>query len=317
MQNISIILNHFFFYEDKTIFDLYKFEDSAWHPHYGSYLWGFFWTLSLVDNEYFGRLFYLFLFCYSFFAVSKINKKKSINNIIFLLLIFLTYEYEFFSGLQEILIFSFLILISKYFFLISSKKKNNEILFLCLIFLYSNLLIWIKSEGIIYFSILLLLLLFQNQILLKRRLFLLGLFLAFYLLKLIIYDIADLDNGQKTLYSFEYILNLDFNLILYKLVNIIVWFFYYLSNNVFFSIFILLIFYEIFFEKKRDKMNFTYYKTLMIYSFFIIAFIISAYIFRNMEIEYAIRTTMDRLIMTASGFFIYPSIKLLAEKFYR
>ena len=31
-----------FFYEDKTIFDLYKFEDSAWHPHYGSYLWGFF-----------------------------------------------------------------------------------------------------------------------------------------------------------------------------------------------------------------------------------------------------------------------------------
>ena len=64
-------------------------------------------------------------------------------------------------------------------------------------------------------------------------------------------------------------------------------------------------------------MNFTYYKTLMIYSFFIIAFIISAYIFRNMEIEYAIRTTMDRLIMTASGFFIYPSIKLLTEKFYR
>ena len=238
-------------------------------------------------------------------------------NIIFLLLIFLTYEYEFFSGLQEILIFSFLILISKYFFLISNKKKKNEILFLSLIFLFSNLLIWIKSEGIIYFSILLLLLLFQNQILLKRRLFLLGLFLAFYLLKLIIYDIADLDNGQKTLYSFEYILNLDFNLILYKLVNIIVWFFYYLSNNVFFSIFILLIFYEIFFEKKRDKMNFTYYKTLMIYSFFIIAFIISAYIFRNMEIEYAIRTTMDRLIMTASGFFIYPSIKLLTEKFYR
>ena len=105
-----------FFYEDKTIFDLYKFEDSAWHPHYGSYLWGFFWTLSLIDNEYFGRLFYLFLFCYSFFIISKINKKQSINNIIFLLLIFLSYEYEFFSGLQEILIFSFLILISKYFF---------------------------------------------------------------------------------------------------------------------------------------------------------------------------------------------------------
>ena len=306
-----------FFYEGKTIFDLYKFEDSAWHPHYGSYLWGFFWTLSLVDNEYFGRLFYLFLFCYSFFVISKINKKQSINNIIFLLLIFLSYEYEFFSGLQEILIFSFLILISKYFFLISKNKNNNEILFLCLIFLFSNLLIWIKSEGIIYFSILLLLLLIQNQILIKRRFFLVGLFLASYLLKLVIYDIIDLDNGQKTLYNFEYILNLDFNLILYKLVNIFFWFFYYLSNNIFFSIFILLIFYEIFFVKKNNKINYTYYKTLMIYLFFIISFITSAYIFRDMEIEYAIRTTMDRLIMTASGFFIYPTIKLLTEKFSR
>ena len=306
-----------FFYENKTIFDLYKFEDSAWHPHYGSYLWGFFWNLSLVDNEYFGRLFYLFLFCYSFFVISKINKKQSINSIIFLLLIFLSYEYEFFSGLQEILIFSFLILISKYFFLILNKKNNNEILFLCLIFLYSNLLIWIKSEGIVYFSILLLLLLIQNQIIIKRRLLLLGLFLTFYLLKLIMYDIADLDNGQKTLYNFEYITDLDFNLIIYKLVNIFVWFFYYLSNNVFFSIFMILIFYEIFFEKKRVKMNYAYYKILMIYLIFIISFITAAYVFRNMEIEYAIRTTMDRLMMTASGFLIYPSIKLLAEKFYR
>ena len=306
-----------FFYEDKTIFDLYKFEYSAWHPHYGSYLWGFFWTLSFVDNEYFGRLFYLFLFCYSFFVFLKISKKQSINNIIFLLLIFLSYEYKFFSGLQEILIFSFLILISKYFFLISKKKGNNEILFLCLIFLFSNLLIWIKSEGIVYFFILLLLLLAQNQILIKRKLFVAIFFIIFYILKLIIYDISDLNNGQKTFYNLEYIFNLDFNIIFYKLVNIFVWFFYYLSNNIFFAIFILLIFYEKFFVKKEYAKNSTYYKTLMIYLFFIIIFIIFAYIFRDMEIEYAIRTTMDRLIMTASGFFIYPSIKLLTNKYYQ
>jgi hypothetical protein len=305
-----------FFYEEKTIFDLYKFEDSTWHPHYGSYLWGFFWSLSLVDNEYFGRLFYLFLFCYSFFVISKISKKQLINNIFFLLLIFLSYEYEFFSGLQEILIFSFLILISKYFFLISNKKSNNEILFLCLIFLFSNLLIWIKSEGIVYFIIFLLLLLVQNQILIKRRLFVAGFFLSFYILKLVIYDISDLNNGQKNFYNLEYIINLDFYLIFNKLMNIFFWFFYYISNNIFFSIFILLIFYEIFFVKKKDRINYIYYKTLMIYLFFIIAFIISAYIFRDMEIEYAIRTTMDRLIMTASGFFIYPSIKILINKFY-
>ena len=76
-------------------------------------------------------------------------------------------------------------------------------------------------------------------------------------------------------------------------------------------------FYEKFFVKKKDKKNSIYYKSLMIYLLFITIFIISAYIFRDMEIVYAIRTTMDRLIMTASGFFIYPSIKLLANKFYQ
>jgi len=305
-----------FFYEEKTIFDLYKFEHSMWHPHYGSYLWGFFWTLSFVDNEHFGRLFYLFLFCYSFFAVSKINKKQLINNTIFLILIFLFYEYNFFSGLQEILIFSFLVLISKYFFLFL-KNNKDEMFLLYLIILFSNLLIWIKSEGIVYFFILLILLLIQNKISIKRRLFLSALFISFYLLKLVIYDISNLENGQKILYDIEYILNLDFNLIFYKLSNIVVWFFYYLSNNIFLSIFIFLIFYEKLFVKEKNRINTSYFNILIIYSFFVILFIISAYIFREMEIEYAIRTTMDRLLMTASGFFVYPSIKLLNKKLYR
>ena len=241
-----------FFYEEKTIFDLHKFEDSVWHPHFGSYLWGFFWTLSFIDNEYFGRLFYLFLFCYSFFVISKISQNQSINNIIFLLLIFSSYKYEFFSGLQEVIIFSFLLLISKYFFLISNKKRNDEILFLCLIFLSSNLLIWIKSEGIVYFIIFLALLLMQNQILIKRRAIVVGLFIFFYILKLIIYDVSELNSShinQQLFYNLEYILNLNFNIIFYKFTYIFVWFFYYLSNNIFFSIFIILIIYEKFFVK--------------------------------------------------------------------
>jgi hypothetical protein len=304
-----------FFYEGKTIFDLNKFEYSSWHPHFGSYLWGFFWSLSFVESDYFGRLFYLFLFCYSFFVISKISNNQSINNIIFLLLIFLSYEYEFFSGLQEILIFSFLLLISKYFYLISKKNTDNEIFFLCLIFLFSNLLIWIKSEGIIYFFIFPLLLSLYSQILIKRKFIVAILFIIFYILKLFIYDVSDLNNGQKTFYNLEYILSLDLSIIFYKLINIFIWFIYYISNNIFFAIFVLLIFYNKFFVKKKDKKDSLYFKLLMIYFTFIILFIIFAYIFRDMEIEYAIRTTMDRLIMTASGFFVYPSIKLLKNRF--
>jgi hypothetical protein len=220
------------------------------------------------------------LFCYSFFVISKVSKNQLINDIIFLLLIFLSYEYEFFSGLQEILIFSLLILISKYFFSIS-KRNTNEIFFLVLIFLFSNILMWIKSEGIVYLFILLFLLLVQNQILIKRKIFFVSLFIIFYILKLIIYDVSGLNNGQKTFYNLEYIFSLDFNLILYKLSNIFIWFFYYLSNNIFFAIFILIIFYEKFFVKNKSNNNSIYYKTLMIYLFFIILFITFAYIFQR------------------------------------
>ena len=34
-------------------------------------------------------------------------------------------------------------------------------------------------------------------------------------------------------------------------------------------------------------------------------FIISAYLFRDMEIEYSIRTTMERIIFTSSGFYVF------------
>ena len=40
-----------FFFENKSIFDLNNFSQNFWHPHFGSYLWGFFWTLSLTETE--------------------------------------------------------------------------------------------------------------------------------------------------------------------------------------------------------------------------------------------------------------------------
>ena len=51
------------------------------------------------------------------------------------------------------------------------------------------------------------------------------------------------------------------------------------------------------------------------YSFLILLFITFAYIFRDMEIVQSIRTTMDRLIMTASGFLVYPCIKITLSYF--
>ena len=117
-----------------------------------SILWivylGIFLVNEFYRNRTFGRLFYLFLFCYSFYFVSQIDKNIKTNNLIFLILVLLFYQYEFFSGLQEIIIFSFLVLISKFFDRILVSKN---VVYLILIILFSNLFIWIKSDGIAYF----------------------------------------------------------------------------------------------------------------------------------------------------------------------
>ena len=36
-----------------------------------------------------------------------------------------------------------------------------------------------------------------------------------------------------------------------------------------------------------------------------ITFIVCAYLLRDMEIEYSVRTTMERIIFTSSGFYVF------------
>jgi hypothetical protein len=295
-----------FFYEQKTIFDLNQFSNNFWHPHYGSYLWSFFWSLSFIKFEFFGRLFYVFLFCYILFYILQINKSQKINNIIFLLIVLIFYEYEFFIGLQEILIFSLLVLISRKFY---SLTRKYDLIDLITIILSANLLIWIKSEGIVYFLIILLLLIFiPNKFSLKNKLILILIFTLLYFVKFSIYEIYELNfNGQKTFYNLEYVLELNFEIIINKLKYIIIWFIYYVLNNIFFVLFLIIIFYEKFYNKLYFKYN-EYNLILLYYMISILMFIFFAYAFRDMEIIYSIRTTMDRIIMSSSGFLVFPCI---------
>ena len=54
-----------FFIENQNFGDLNKFAGNVFHPHLGSFFWAFFWNLMPLKLEYFGRLFYVFLFCFS------------------------------------------------------------------------------------------------------------------------------------------------------------------------------------------------------------------------------------------------------------
>ena len=119
-----------FFLEDQILYDIKKFYFGTWHPHLGTYYWAFYWSLMPLKLEYFGRLFYVFILIFSFFYVSHDNLKNNFkNNILFILLILIFYKYERFSGLQEILIFSFLAILSKYFFQLKYSENKYYIIF--------------------------------------------------------------------------------------------------------------------------------------------------------------------------------------------
>ena len=288
-----------FFVEGQNFYDLNKFEH-IYHPHLGSFLWAFYWELLPSKLEYIGRLFYVFIACFSIFYVCHKDLKYSlISNIIFISLMLLFYKYERFSGLQEILIFSFLVITSKFYAKILNINNKYFIIFSILL---CNLILWSKAEGIIYAIIMIMLLNFNNKIFFKEKIYINLSFLFIFFLKYLIYEISNNVMLEKTghPYSINYFLDLNYQFIIYKLKFIIPYLTYYILNNIFFisGILILLI---LNFQKKKDA----YIKIINFYFILNIIFIISAYLFRNMEIEYSIRTTMERVIFTSSGFYVF------------
>ncbi len=292
-----------FFLEDQILYNIKKFYFGTWHPHLGTYYWAFYWSLMPLKLEYFGRLFYVFILIFSLFYVNHDNLKNNFkNNIIFILLILIFYKYERFSGLQEILIFSFLAILSKYFFQLKYSEKKYYIIF---IILGCNLMMWFKVEGIVYSSMLILLLNLNNQISKKTKIYSTIAFFLLVLLKISIYQFfnekADfLVETSGHPYYLEYIYNLNIDFIFYKMKIIIPYLVFYIFGNIFFilGIFILLI---LNFKKKTTS----YVECMNFYFVLNLGFIFCAYLFRDMEIEYSLRTTMERVVFTSSGFFVF------------
>ena len=143
------------FYNGNTIKNLSNL-DNPYYPYLGGLSWSFFWKISFIDHEYSGRLFYVFLYLSSLLLIIQNLKLSHYAKIIFfILLIIISYDYTYhshwsmFSGYQEILIFSLVVIAMHFLYKLSNNKnktKNFEILSLLLI---CNLLVWIKHEGFV------------------------------------------------------------------------------------------------------------------------------------------------------------------------
>ena len=286
-----------YFFDGKHLSDLIDFSSNKHHPHLGSYIWGFFWSIGPMKLEYFGRLYYLFIFCFSVFYVSNTTKNRNFNYLLYVLSITLFYEYEFFSGLSDILLFSFLIIVSKYFFIF---QKNGNNIYIYFIILFSNLLLWTKSEGVVYLTIIVFIITLIQKNSYRNRFLIIFAFLFLCLFKLFIYQILDFKLNAQPSYNFDYFLSLNFEVIINKLMNITIWLSYYGLTNIFFILGLFFIILSNFTEKKQD-----YIKILNIYLILTVSFFYAAYIFSDREIIFAIRSTLDRLVMASSGFYVY------------
>ena len=105
--------------------------------------------------------------------------------------------------------------------------------------------------------------------------------------------------AQET-YSLEYIYNLNFEIIFYKLKHITSWLIYYSLNNIIITLGAVFIMIGI---AKKYRSN--YENIIRLHPFLTIGFIYSAYIFRDHDVIVALRVTMERLLMSSSGFYLY------------
>ncbi len=288
------------FYNNNNLDNLNNLPNSH-YPFLGSLLWATFWKLSFLQNEYSGRIFYIFLFIISIFSSFEIlNKDKITKFILLILTISLVYKYELFGGDQDIIIFCLITIASKEIYLIINDKKNNT-QSLILLILISNALIWIKNEGAIYsFSLILITILFGN-LKLNYKILLFSCFLISIFLRVLIFKIYNFEIHINpccyTDFSVSSILNkISFD----RIFLILKYISYSLLQNIIFVAFIFFNLINFLIKKiKIQKFFFIY-----VFLFLHISFISGASLMTDVPLEFQLKTSVSRLMFQGSGFYI-------------
>jgi hypothetical protein len=308
-QNLKLEWDGHFWIEKVLIFfnndKIENLKNVAIHPHYphlGSYIWAFFWKNSFLELEYFGRYFYVYFYVVAIFLIfNSINlSNKIIKLFIILFFLLITFETYLFSGYQEYLIFSSLVLASRFISLINFKTPINlKLIFLILLTLYT--ICWFKNEGIIYFLIFsILLILFLNFSIYTKisfLFFIIGLLLIQYFLQKYLIGIYDFPQKTSLLDVWTDLIN--FKILFTKLSKIfihclIAFIKYPLWLIIFISVFIQ------FFILKKIEINTKYFLFCLLFN---LGFIVSIF-FTFKSFDFLLKVSLDRLLFQTSGFYI-------------
>ena len=298
------------FYNNGYISDL---SSTAYH-HYsflGSLFWAFFWKISSLEHEYFGRVFFLALYCFALLNfLSMVNINKNLKIISFLLLILLTYNYWHIRGTQEIVIFSFLMILTKYIYNLLINNQNNKLNLFCIL-LCLNLIIWTKNEGIILSFIISLIILIFFKESVKFKLILLSIPLLMILIRFITFKLNGLNVDLSTDFDFSnifmiFINNFSFtNLFLIsKYIAFSAFKFPHIILSLLFAVLICF-----------NKSLFKKFIFLYVYLFLSISLIFFIYLSSTLDIEFMVSTGSFRLMFEFSAPYLLFILVFFKERF--
>lgn len=291
------------------------------YPHLGSYIWAFFWKNSLIQIEYFGRFFFVFLLLSCCFSLGQQLNEKFSNFekiLISLLLTYLSTNFFLLGGYQEYFLFFIFFIFGRLFFLYQSNIKFIKKKYLIILILLTlNLFLWTKQEGFFYFIILNAAFLFhlKSHLYYKFLYFLSSLFLIFVFVKIKIFFFGNVTFNEnvninelfKSLFFLiiEYLTNYSFYEIFYKILLITK---YILISFIKYPIWIAIILATtaLTIKYKFFKKNFFFIS----YFFLHLALIYLVY-FKHNDIDTLLPLTLSRLIFPISGLYIFLIVILL------
>jgi hypothetical protein len=304
-------------YKTKNFYDGFDFSNLKnvpgvlSYPHLGTYGWALVWKNSLIDHEYAGRIFYVYIYLASIFLIINIfNFKFLSKTIIAFLVILLTFDHGLFSGYQEPLMFSLIIML----FILTKKAstfhKINIFHFFCI--LNANLILWVKNEGFVFLLIFLICLLFEKKTDKKIKLLFSASFISLILIKFFVFDFYFKENliGWK---GYEF-LNFEKSISLENLKRLLLLF--YQLIIIFFKYPIYLIFLLLFLFTLVKKIN--KYEHMKYMLFFLANCILSILIFfltDDVKWNFHASVGMDRIMYSTSGIYLIFILDILKNYF--
>ncbi|WP_440934939.1 hypothetical protein [Candidatus Pelagibacter sp.] len=295
------------FYNGKFVNDDFTIKNE--YPHFGTYLWGYFWKNSYLNYEYVGRIPYLLIYIFAIsHTVNVLKTRVYIKLILFLIIILFSYESKYFDGRQDILLFSFNLFIFRFLYEIFI-NKNNVKKNLILTILLLNLILWTKTDGLLYLIVYgFILFLFLEK---KNKLISLFSILFLFVIKVYFYKFWGISlNPSVQMYDANILQRISEIDIFYRLYSIIYWYLINLFKNPLLLI-SLLILLAIYISDRRFLSKFRY---IFIFYVFITLGIFASYLPTMYDFPFAMIGSFDRIILQHSGIFLLPIFYFIVKK---